>query len=226
MSPSIQANSLPAMLYLLSIDIDKEKLPDRKKIGYVLRAAALVELGLLGKLVDVDGKVHVTTEVGTGDPVLDKVLGEIAWNRDRKWKQWVRHDGSETLHAVESQLVSGGAIEIHARTLLADKVHAVDSVAIAKLRQRVLTTLSGGQHIEKLDPYDLALTALAANGELGMAIPNKERKAHKDRISALTDHIGACAPALRQLVAELRWLRTQGGWIGAANAANAANGSN
>lgn len=219
MPSSVQTNSLPAMLYLLSINLDKEQVPDRKKIGYVLRAAALIDLGLRGKLADVAGKAHVTSEEGTGDPVLDEVLGEIAKNRDRKWKYWVRHNHSDTLDAVEDQLVSAGAIKVHARTLLADKVEVADSAAIGKLRQRVLTTLTGGQRIEKLDPYDVALTALAANGELSTAIPNKERRAHKDRVTALTEHIGTSAPAVKKLVTELRLVRTSAGWVGAANAA-------
>src|SRR3979411_2070594 len=96
MPSSVQTNSLSAMLYLLGINLDKEKVPDRKKIGYVLRAAALIDLGLRGNLADVDGKVYVTSEKGTGDPVLDKVLGEITKDHARRWKYWVRHNDSYT----------------------------------------------------------------------------------------------------------------------------------
>lgn len=207
MSSSRQANTLPAMLYLLSINLDKAKVPDRQKLGYVVRAAALIELGLRGKVADVDGKAHVTDAASTGDPVLDKVLGEITRDRDRKWKHWVRHHSGDTLGAVENQLVSAGAVTVRRRTLLADKVDAVDAAAVGRLRQRILNTLTGDQDIESLDPSDVALTALAANGELSTAIPERQRKAHKRRVRALTDHIGTSAPALKNLVAELYWLR-------------------
>jgi hypothetical protein len=209
---------------MLGIDLDAHKVPDRKKLGYVLRAAALVELGLRGNLADSDGKVQVTREARTGDAVLDTVQGEIAADRARKWKYWVRHNAGGTLSAVESQLVGAGAIKVQRRTLLADKVEAADPAAVGELRQRVRTTLTGGRHIEELDPYDVALTALAANGALSTAIPNRERRAHKDRVKALTDHIGTSAPALKQLVAELRLLRSVStGWIGAAQASASAS---
>jgi hypothetical protein len=207
------------MLYLLSIDLGREKVPDRKKIGYVLRAGALVDLGLRGNLADVDGKVHVTSTEATGDPVLDKVLGEISRDRERKWTHWVRHHDSDTLDAVENQLACAGVIKVHQRTLLADKVETLDAAAVVQLRQRVLSTLTSAQHIEDLDPYDVALTAMAANGELSTAIPNKERRAHKDRVTGLTNHIGTSAPALKKLVTELHSVRTSAGWVGAANAA-------
>ena len=73
MTSSAPINSLPSMLYLLSIDLDKDQVPDRQKVGYVLRAAALVELDRRGNLTDVDGKVHVARDDATGDPVLDQV---------------------------------------------------------------------------------------------------------------------------------------------------------
>jgi hypothetical protein len=217
MSSPLQAYSLPGKLYLLGIDIDKERVPDRRKLAYVVRAAALIELGLRGNVADVDGKVQVTNDEGIGDPVLNLVLGEIAMGRDRKWKHWVRYNDRDTLNSVENQLMSAGAITVHERMILADRVHALDPPAIGQLRQRILTTLTGDQQIGTLDPYDVALTALAANGELRTAISSRERRAHKDRITALTRHIGTSAPALRSLVSELRSRRSTG-WIGAANA--------
>src|SRR3982074_1603007 len=84
-SPRVQARSLPALLYLLGIGLENEKVPDRKKLGYVMRAAALIDLVLGAKLADVGGRARVTSEHGTGDAVLDNVLDEIASHRGRKW---------------------------------------------------------------------------------------------------------------------------------------------
>jgi hypothetical protein len=213
--------SLPAMLYLLSIDVDKEKVPDRTKIGLVLRSAALFELVLRGYLTDVKGKAHPASEAAANDPVLDLVLGEIAKERDRGWSHWIRHHASGTLTAVEDQLMSTGAIKLRRRALLGDKVEVVDQAAHSQLRQRVLATLTGGAPIETLDINDIALTELAAYGDVNTAIPHKERRAHKDRLKALTDHLGAGAPVLKKLVNEI-WLmratRFNGGAVAAANA--------
>jgi hypothetical protein len=108
MSSPPQAYSLQGKLYLLGIDLDNERVPDRKKLGYVLRAAALINLGLRGNVADVDGKVQVTNDEGIGDSVLNLVLGVIAMGRDRKWKHWVRHNDRDTLNSVENQLMSAG----------------------------------------------------------------------------------------------------------------------
>jgi hypothetical protein len=221
MSSSVPAKSLPAMLYLLSIDVDKEKVPDRTKIGWVLRSAALFELVLRGNLTDVNGKAHLAGEAAADDPVLDLVLGEIATDRDRRWSHWIRHHASGTLTAVEDQLMSTGAIKLQRRALLGDKVEVVDQAAHSQLRQRVLATLTGGAPIERLDVNDVALTELAAYGDVSTAIPHKERRAHKDRLKALTDHVGAGAPVLKKLVNEIRLMRAtrfNGAAVAAANA--------
>lgn len=218
MNSTAPATTLPAMLYLLSIDLDKHKLADRKKTGYILRAAALIELAVRGNLADVDGKVRVRNDMATGDPVLDAVLAEIAATRDRSWKDWTRHHDGEMVDAVEAQLVRAGSIAVHKHALLGDKVEVLDSTAIGPLQRLVVSTLSGQEELDRLDRRDAALTALAAIGELRTAIPDKERKAHQARVRLLTDQIGTSALALQSLVTELRWRRTNTGWINAATA--------
>lgn len=221
MSSSVQAKSLPAMLYLLGIDVDKEKLPEPKKISYVLRAGALVELVLRGNLTDVDGKAHPVSEAATGDPVLDLVMGEVAKDRGQRWSHWIRHDARATLKALEDQLSSTGAIKMQRRMLLGDKVEVVDQAAHSQLRQQVLATLTGGAPVETLGVKDVALTALTAYGELTTAIPHKQRRAHKDRLKALTEHAGPSAPVVKKLADEIFWLKSSGHNGGAIAAANA-----
>ena len=51
-----QPDSLPAQLFLLAVDPQRRRLVSRTEMGYVLRAAALVELQLAGRLVDDGGR--------------------------------------------------------------------------------------------------------------------------------------------------------------------------
>ncbi|MFL6056949.1 MAG: GPP34 family phosphoprotein, partial [Actinoallomurus sp.] len=51
--------SLPARLYLLAYDLDKERMTSRTQLGLVLRAAALADLYLDRRLADEDGKARV-----------------------------------------------------------------------------------------------------------------------------------------------------------------------
>jgi hypothetical protein len=60
------------------------------------------------------------------------------------------------------------------------------------------------------------LTALAANGEQSTAIPDKVRRAHRDRVRALTDHVGPGAALLRSVLSELWWRRGSSSAAGAA----------
>src|SRR5258707_1327137 len=121
MTPSAQPTSLPALLYLLSIDLDRHKLADRKKTGYIVRAAALVDLSLRGNLTaDADGTVRIRGHAPTGDPVLDTVLRGIADDHHRSWKDWIRRHDHETLDALEDQLISAGAVSVERRAFLGD----------------------------------------------------------------------------------------------------------
>jgi hypothetical protein len=218
-SASADTLSLPELLYLLGIDLDKHKQSERLKLAYVVRAAALTELSLRGNIVDANGKIDMHHESSTGHPVLDGVLHEIADDRPRSWKDWIRRHERQTLEAVESQLKSAGAITIEKHLLLGDKVWVTDVARVRTLQRLVLDALTGGQPIDQLEPRTIALTALAANGELGTVIPHKVRKAHKDRVHTLTERAGPSAAALRSAVSELWWRRgSNSGAVAAANA--------
>ncbi len=219
MPSSVHTESLPELLYLLSIDLAKHKQSDRQKIGYIVRAAALTELGLRGSVADADGKVQVRRDASTGDPLLDSVSHEIADDCQRSWKDWVRRRERQTLDALENQLKGTGAITIEKHVVLGDKIWVTDVASVRALQKELLDTLTGGQSIDLLEPRTIALAALTANGELSTAIPDKVRKAHKDRVRTLTDQTGPAAGALKSVVSELWWRRgSNGGAIAAANA--------
>jgi hypothetical protein len=148
----------------------------------------------------------VRSDAGIGDPLLDSVLREIAADRPRSWKDWIRRHDGDAVQAVEDQLTADGTVVIERRTLWGDRVDVVDPTVAVGLRQRVWQTLSDTGHIEQLEARDVAMTALAANGEVSTAISDKERKVHKNRIRTLTERVGPIGPALKGVILELKWV--------------------
>jgi hypothetical protein len=98
--------SLPAALYLLSYDIDRQRLADRSKLGYLIRGAALTDLTLRQHLTDEDGRAKVSNPARTEDNVLDALLAEIGSDKPRKWKALVQRNQSQTYRLLEQELES------------------------------------------------------------------------------------------------------------------------
>ncbi len=85
-------DSLAAQLFLLAVDPGRRRLTGRGELGYVLRAAALVELQLSGHLVDDGGRPSASGGPPVPDPLLDAVLRQVAADPRRRWRYWVRKD--------------------------------------------------------------------------------------------------------------------------------------
>ncbi|MEU3627334.1 GPP34 family phosphoprotein [Amycolatopsis coloradensis] len=213
--------SLPAKAYLLACDVGKGKLRDRHRAGLLVSGAAMTDLALRGRVADEDGRVAVSGAGPTGDLVLDELLTEIAGERPRKWKWWVRKDARGTLEAVESQLDAAGVIEMKTgRTLgLFPSRHPIvrDPAVVDRLRALVDQALRGPAPSSDVDARDAALTALVAAVELRDVIPGRDKRRYKDRIEELTERGGDAVPALRKLFRELRAIR--------ASAASSSGGS-
>src|SRR5215475_13016042 len=82
--------SLPDQLFVLACDPERERLVRRMEAGYILRAAALVELQLRGNLRDGVGGPVVMGSTTPSEPVLRQVMEEIATSRPRRWGHWVQ----------------------------------------------------------------------------------------------------------------------------------------
>ncbi|WP_181767613.1 GOLPH3/VPS74 family protein [Streptomyces albidus (ex Kaewkla and Franco 2022)] len=199
-----QGLTLPAELYLLACDIEKEKLGRREVLGNVLRAAVLVELTDRGCLIDEDGKAHTVGDRRTGDPVLDDSLRAIAEDRrPRKWKALVQLHRKQVFQGVEQQLVRERIIGIEHRTWRYDKIVVKDTGLAKRLRAEAVETLTSGRPVEDFSTRQAALTALAALGELPSVASGKERREHKARIKALTERAGQAGPALKKALNEM-----------------------
>ena len=74
--------SLPALVYLLACDPERQKLTGTE-LAVVVRGAALADLNLRGCLVEDGRTLRASGTRRTGDRVLDGVLSEISEARPR-----------------------------------------------------------------------------------------------------------------------------------------------
>ncbi|WP_030269852.1 GPP34 family phosphoprotein [Streptomyces sp. NRRL B-24484] len=204
--------------YLLAFDTRAQSLQDRTRAGFLLRAAALAELAHRGAVVeDGAGRVAVVSADPVGDGVLDALVTELA-GRPRTWKAWIRRDRDATLEAVEEQLaVLGimtmadrnpyGPVAPHRTVTMDDPREALD------LQVRVAELVRGGEPVAGAPYADAALAALAAHGHLRLVLTRHDRKAHADRITALTGRLADRAPGLAKAVSglNLTMIAAQGG---------------
>ncbi|MER7544108.1 GPP34 family phosphoprotein [Actinomadura sp.] len=195
--------SLPARMYLLAYDLRKQRMTRcGARLGYVLRAAALTELYLDGRLGD-ERRRPVPGTPGD-DPY--GVLAQIAASRPRSWRHWVRKDAKAIVRTVQDELVRDGWIRVRGRRILGLVPHRDVTVK----DPRVVKTLWGGassalrgRPVAHVNSYDAAAVALAAAGELTSVLPGADRRRHRRRIEELTARSGPAAPAVRKVIRQL-----------------------
>ncbi|MDL4820751.1 GOLPH3/VPS74 family protein [Actinomadura opuntiae] len=193
-------DTLPARMYLLAYDLRKQRLTTRgSQLGYVLRAAALTELFLDGRLEDRRGRPV------PGTPGEDPygVLAQISASRPRSWQHWVRKGGRALVRTVRDELVRDGWIRVRGRRMLGlfpyQEVTVRDPRVVKELWGGASSALRG-RPVAHVNSYDAAAVALAAAGELKAVLPGSERRRHKRRIAELTARSGPAAPAVRKVI--------------------------
>jgi hypothetical protein len=197
--------ALTSRLYLLAYDTDKQRLTARGQLGAMLRAAALTELYLGGHLTDVDGKPKATASRVT-DPVLDGVLQEIAASRPLSWTRWTGRAERATFRAVQERLEDSSYITVEPYRILgifpASRVTLRDPRLVPDLRDVVTRALSSELPSNRVLPMDAALAAIAAVGELRIAVSRRRAREAKQRIKELSEVAGPALPALRKVIAQ------------------------
>ncbi|RKS69063.1 Golgi phosphoprotein 3 GPP34 [Actinomadura pelletieri DSM 43383] len=191
--------TLPARMFLLAYDTNKQKMTKGgAQLGYVLRAAALTELYLDGRLGE--GRRGPVPGTPGDDPY--GVLAQIAASpRPRTWKHWVRKDSRAIVRTVRDELVHDGWIRVRRRTVLG--VFPRHEITVKD--PRVVKTLWGGassalrgRPVAHVNSFDAAAVALAAAGELKTVLPGADRRRYRRRIAELTARTGPAAPAVRR----------------------------
>ncbi|MFA1539058.1 GOLPH3/VPS74 family protein [Actinomadura monticuli] len=195
--------SLPARMYLLAYDLRKRKMTGGgARLGYVLRAAALTELYLDGRL----GEERRRPVPGTPGDDPYGVLAQIAASRPRSWQHWVRKDARALVGTVRDELVRDGWIRVRERRALGlfprQEVTVKDPRVVKALWGGASSALRG-RPVAHVNSYDAAAVALAAAGELSSVLPASDRRRHKRRIEELTARSGPAAPAVRKLISRL-----------------------
>ncbi|GAA3959228.1 GPP34 family phosphoprotein [Actinomadura viridis] len=192
--------TLPARMFLLAYDLNKKRLAlSGGTLGYLLRAAALTELYLDGRL---DEERRRPTPGTPGEDPYG-LVAQISASRPRSWQYWVRKDGRAMVRTVRQELADGGWIRVRHRRRLGLFPH--DEITVRD--PRVVKTLWGGassalrgRPVAHVNSYDAAAVALAAAGELKTVLPAPDRRRHKRRIEELTARSGPAAPAARKVI--------------------------
>lgn len=202
-------------MYLLAHDDAAEGPYDRSRTELLVRAAALIDLALRGRLGEDGGTVTVTGTRSTGDPVLDDVLRDAAGHG---WRHLVRRHRRRTLIQVEDRLAAAGVLTVKApRTRFGTRrLTMTDRAVPAALRARVSAALRGPGPVQEVPTADAALLALAAAGRIRSIVSRQDDKAFRARIAACTRSLAVLAPGLEKAVRALptTMIAAQGGMGG------------
>jgi hypothetical protein len=194
--------TLPARMFLLAYDLRKQKMTSGgARLGYVLRAAALTELFLDGRLGEERGRPVPGTP---GDDPYG-VLAQIAGSRPRRWRHWVRKDSRSIVGTVRDELVRDGWIRVRRRRVLGlfpRRQVTVKDPRVVKALWGGASSALRGRPVAHVNSYDAAAVALAAAGELKSVLPVSDRRRHRRRIEELTARTGPAAKAVRTLLRE------------------------
>ncbi|WP_045876858.1 GPP34 family phosphoprotein [Pseudofrankia sp. DC12] len=229
-------DSLPAQLYLLTYNPDKERMDGSSLLGPALRAAALLELRQRGRIIDEGGKVApVLGTRGAGqvsqpgtvgarrvgaltvdDPVLTRVLEQVgASGRPRSWKHWIGKDNRWTTRCARDYLEAGRWIRVDRTRVLGIVPRTVVTVrdprTVRALINDVRRALRGPGPADRLGDRDRQLAALGALAEIRVLGGWRERHAHRARIGELTASIAPAGPALRKVIQTQKAAHASGG---------------
>ncbi|MFF7754456.1 GPP34 family phosphoprotein [Streptomyces sp. NPDC007971] len=209
-------DDLTCLMYLLAHDDAAEGPYDRSRTELLVRAAALVDLALRGRLGEDGGTVIVSGTEPTGDPVLDGILRDAAAGPG--WKDLVRRHRRRTLTEVEDRLAAAGLLTVKApRTRFGTRRLTVTDRAVpAALRARVSAALHGDSPVREVPAADAVLLALAAAGGVRSVVSRQDQKTFRARIDACTGSLAALAPGLEKAVRALpmTMIAAQGGMGG------------
>lgn len=204
-------DTLPARLYLLTYRPERGRFPYSGELGLALRAAALTDLLHRGLLVDEEGHARPGAPAPARlDPLLAGVLDRIALSRPRRWEYWVRSGDRAMPRAVRLALAERGTIELEEHRILGlfPTLRPVlpDPRLYTRLAEAVTRALE--DPLAKVEPWQGALVALAHAGRLP---GGRERRAHRDRVKALTASAEPVATALRRAVSARQAAHTAAG---------------
>ncbi|MGW4485465.1 GPP34 family phosphoprotein [Amycolatopsis sp. NPDC004368] len=186
--------SLAARAYLLACDPDRGRVRRRSDAALLVRAAAVADLVLRGRLAVAGGRVSAAGHGPVGDLLLDDLLADLTEEGPMRWKRLVQRESADTVRSLELQLAAAGLVRVPRRKV----VELVDRTPADEIRATVDAALSGST----VDDATAALTALAAAAEVGFTRCSARR--HARRLEQL-----ALAAGVTELRAAVRHLRAR-----------------
>jgi Golgi phosphoprotein 3 (GPP34) len=191
--------SLPDELFLLAVH--NGRLTRRMETGYVLRAAALVELQLSGHLADEDGRAVACAGGAPTHPLAEAVLAEVAEGKRRRWRHWIQRHTRQATRTVREHLEAHGQIYPERRHVLGifpgTRVVIPDPLLRERIVSRIAMALRGTHPV---DAHDAALVALASAADNPYVMPFRQRWGHRVRVAELAKLTGSVPAALRHAI--------------------------
>lgn len=187
---------LPARLYLLAYDTEKNRMTARSQLGLVLRAAALADLYLAGQVTDENGKARASGDLHpTGDPLLDEMLQRLAEHKPRSWQGWIAR-GRPAIPTVRTQLEAGGHLRVEHRRILPDRVELREPHVVKQYADGLRAELR--RPAARTGSRTAAVLALADCGEITTLLSRSDRREHRQHLDELAVRTGPIAEALRR----------------------------
>lgn len=176
------------------------------QLGFALAAAELVDLASVRRIEAIDGHIHVTERLRTGDPVLDDTLRRLAEQpKGPAIDDWIALDAADRVNAHAAALFASGELSGRLVSLRLNAppepaaVHVTDPHRVAALTKKLADV---ARHEAELD--DEAFGALAHAADLpahalsGLAKHHEEKRL-KDLGGWFTDtyrYLPGCADEL------------------------------
>ncbi|MFI7227322.1 GPP34 family phosphoprotein [Nonomuraea angiospora] len=196
-----QGESWPRSVFLLAFDLRKEKPANRRRLGCLLRAAALAELMTSGSLADESGKARAVTAPAAPGRLQAAVWEQIAGSPPRSWGSWMRKDHAQAYRLVRDELEAARLVRVERHRVLLFPVERVTPRKphlSRKLAERVARAVHGSRPISRVSPDVRVLAALAAAARLKTVLPDREWPLHQRRVEQLSAPIEPITTALRK----------------------------
>ncbi|TDD38229.1 GPP34 family phosphoprotein [Nonomuraea terrae] len=211
-----QDEPLTRSAFLLAFDLRKQKLVNRGRLGYLLRAAALAELLLAGHLADDAGKARAVSPPKAREGSLHAALWkDINASRPRSWGRWISKEHAQAFRLVRDDLAAARLIRVERRRILLFPIEHITPrkpYVSRRLTERVGRALRSGRPVARVDGGVRVLAALSASAGLKTVMPSRgESRLREDRIHHLSMPVEPIATALRKTVEAATGAHTHGG---------------
>jgi hypothetical protein len=202
-------------MFLLAFEPRRGRLTARGDLGYLVRAAALAELVLNGRLRDEGGKAVTAGPATDGDPVLEAVWAEIETGGPRSWRRLVERERKRTFRAVRDQLAAARVVKLEDARFLGlfpyTRVALRDTRYARRVAEQVGRAIRGGQAQDRVERDAAVLAALAAAGQLKAVLGGRDRRQFKARLDRFAEPVAPVAKALRRAMVAKRAAAASGG---------------